>query len=294
MMQKKAPAHWPKATRPDVWFVYRTNPSISFWDTATVTETIASFPFTVCFAYTHDETNHMADILLPEATDLESLQLIRVDGTKYVEQFWDYQGFALRQPAVEPPGETRDMTWIATQLAEKTGVLDTYNEAINKGAHGVPLRGEGYDFSIDAHNVPSVEDIWDATCRAASAELTDGKATDGLDYYRERGFRVAPFERLDWYLLPELEDQGLRFELPYQERLYRVGRQLANRLHQRGISWWDSQLEEYEPLPRWKDYPVSGTRRSKTTSAPTWPTIRSGWSLRARCNTRGAPTSTCR
>jgi len=255
MMQKKAPAHWPKATRPDVWFVYRTNPSISFWDTASITETIASFPFTVCFAYTQDETNYMADILLPEATDLESLQLIRVGGTKCFEQFWDYQGFALRQPAVEPAGETRDMTWIATHLAEKTGILDAYNEAINRGAHGVPLRGEGYDFSIDAHNVPTVEDIWDATCRAASAELTDGKATDGLDYYRERGFRVAPYQRLDWYLLPELEDQGLRFELPYQERLYRVGRQLASRLHERGISWWDSQLEEYEPLPRWKDYP---------------------------------------
>jgi len=255
MMQQRGPEEWPTPTRPDIWFVYRTNPAISFWDTTSVISTISAFPFTVCFAYTRDETNHMADILLPEATDLESLQLMRIGGTKYVEQFWDYQGFALRQPAVEPAGETRDMSWIATQLAEKTGILAAYNEAINRGAHCVPLRGEGYDFSLDAHNVPSVEDIWDATCRAASAELTDGKATDGLDYYRQRGFRVAPYERLNWYLLPEIEDQGLRFELPYQERLYRVGRQLANRLHERGITWWDRQLEEYEPLPGWKDYP---------------------------------------
>ena len=41
-----------------------------------------------------------ADILLPDATDLESLQLIRIGGTKFIEQFWDHEGFALRQPAV--------------------------------------------------------------------------------------------------------------------------------------------------------------------------------------------------
>ena len=46
----------------------------------------------------------MADILLPDATDLESLQLIRIGGTKYIEQFWDHQGFALRQPAVAAAG----------------------------------------------------------------------------------------------------------------------------------------------------------------------------------------------
>ena len=56
-----------------MWFVYRTNPAISFWDTRQVMETMSQFPFTVCFAYTRDETNHMADILLPDRTDLEGL-----------------------------------------------------------------------------------------------------------------------------------------------------------------------------------------------------------------------------
>ncbi len=255
MMQRSGPENWPEPTHPDVWFVYRTNPVISFWDTESIGDTISRFPFTVCFAYTRDETNHLADILLPERTDLESLQLIRIGGTKYIEQFWDYQGFALRQPAVEAAGETRDMTWIATELANRTGLLEGYNAAINKGAAGVPLKGEGYDLSLDISRPHSVETIWDTICRAASAELTGGRETDGLDYYRRHGHRMVPFPRLDWYLYPEIEDQGLRFELPYQERLHRIGRQLANRLHERGISWWDSQLEEYDPLPRWKDYP---------------------------------------
>ena len=45
----------------------------------------------------------------------------------------------------------------------------------------------------------------------------------------------------------------MRFELPYQERLFRIGKELGRRLHEQGISWWDRQLEEYAPLPHWRD-----------------------------------------
>jgi phenylacetyl-CoA:acceptor oxidoreductase len=255
MQQQQAPENWPKPTPPDLWIVYRTNPAISLWDTKQITEVMAKFPFTVCFAYTFDETNHMADLLLPDCTDLESLQLIRVGGTKFIEQFWETRGYALRQPVVEAQGEARDMTWIATELAHRTGVLKQYNEAINRGAASVPLKRDGYDFSLDSEKKHSVEEIWDAVCRAASADVTDGNQCLGLDYFKENGWLVSPFPRLKWYLYATLEDQGLRFELPYQERLMRVGRQLGRRLHEQGISWWDEQLEEYEPLPVWRDYP---------------------------------------
>jgi len=250
------PEHWPPPALPAVWFVYRMNPAISFWDTESVTNTIAHFPFTVAFAFTQDETNWMADVLLPECTDLESTQLIRIGGTKFEEQFWEEQGFALRQEAVAPAGETRDFTWIAGELAKRTGLLESYNAAINRGSTGVKLTGEGYDHSLDLDREHGVEEIWDAVCRAASAELTEGRDHDGLDWYREHGYRTVPFPRLHWYLYPRLVDQGLRFEIPYQERLLRVGRQLANRLHEKGIDWWDKQLAEYEGLPHWKDYPA--------------------------------------
>jgi phenylacetyl-CoA:acceptor oxidoreductase len=256
MMQAEDFDKLPHATPPDVWFVYRTNPAISFWDTKAVGEAMAKFPFTVCFAFTRDETNHVADVLLPDCTDLEGLQLLRIGGTKYVEQFWDYQGFALRDPAVSPQGETRDFTWIATELAKRTGLLAEYNSAINKGAAGVKLSGPNYDFSLDPAKQHDVERIWDATCRAASAELTDGVESHGLDWFRQHGFRVKPFSRLQWYLYPRLVETGLRFEQPYQERLYRIGQELKRRLHEQDIHWWDRQLEEYEPLPHWRDLSV--------------------------------------
>ena len=252
-LQGRAAESWPRPKPPDLWFVYRCNPAISFSETDRLAETMASFPFTVSFAYTLDETNHYADLLLPEAMDMESTQLVRVGGTHYQENFWNHQGWALRQPVVAPCGETRDFTELATQLAQRTGLLADYNRMLNAGAAGLPLKSASHDFSLDESRAHSVDEIWDAVCRAASAEVTDGAARDGLAWFKEHGLRVRPFPRINWYLFPKMLDLGLRFELPYQERILRAGRQLSNRLHEQGIRWWDRQVAEYAALPDWKD-----------------------------------------
>ena len=243
------PPGLPRVTLPEVWFVYRTNPAISFWDTDKLEERMARFPFVVGFAFTRDETNHFADVLLPDATDLESLQLIRIGGSKYIEQFWEHEGFALRQPAIRPRGEARDFTEIATALAQRTGLIDKYNAAINKGALGVPLK----EFSLEPSKAYACEEIWDAACKAASRE-TLGEA-HGLDWWKVHGLATRPFARTAWYLFPTLAAQGLRFEMPYQERLARIGAELGRRLHENGMRWWDKQLAEYQALPVWKDFP---------------------------------------
>ena len=236
---------------------------------------MARFPFVVAFAYTRDETNHYADILLPDATDLESLQLIRIGGTKYVEQFWDHQGYALRQPAVAARGQARDFTEIATELARRTGLTEKYNAAINKGAAGVPLKGAHGDYSLDTKTSHDREAIWDAVCRAASAEVSDGAEAHGLAWWKQHGLATKPFPRCDCYLLPTLVERGLRFEMPYQERLMRVGVELGRRLHEHGMHWWDKQLEEYQALPAWKDFPamweaIIGQTGGQTRDYPFW------------------------
>lgn len=256
MFLDETPKGLPRVTAPDVWFLYRTNPAISFWDTDALGEKMARFPFVVAFAYTRDETNHFADVLLPDATDLESLQLIRIGTTKYVEQFWDHEGFALRQPVVAPQGQARDFTDVATELAHRTGLTSRYNASINKGAAGVPLRGEHTDHSLALERSHSREEIWDAVCRAASAELSGGATTHGLDWWKEHGLATNPYPRYRWYLLPTMIERGLRFELPYQEQLLRVGTELGRRLHENDMHWWDLQLAEYQGLPKWKNFPA--------------------------------------
>jgi len=70
------------------------------------------------------------------------------------------------------------------------------------------------------------------------------------------GARLAtkPFPQTRWYLFPTLVRKGLRFELPYQERLWRIGTELGRRLHEHDMHWWDKQLTEYQALPVWKDF----------------------------------------
>ncbi|MBF0356118.1 MAG: molybdopterin-dependent oxidoreductase [Alphaproteobacteria bacterium] len=254
MFEEEAPENWPRTDLPDLWFVYRCNAAISFWDTRHLSQTMAKMPYVVAFAYTIDETNWMADILLPEATDLEGLQLIRFGGSKFVEQYWRHQGYILRQPVVAPQNEARDFTWISTELAKRTGLMAEYNTSINRGLLGAPLKGEGFDYTISGQEEHSVEDIWDRVCKAASAGLT-GEA-QGLDWFKQNGFLAAPFHEVDWYLFPTIEKLGLRFELPYQERLMRIGKQLERRLHENNIHWWEEQLEEYQALPIWHDHPA--------------------------------------
>ncbi len=257
LFQKKLPDRWPAQSKPAMWINYRTNPAISSWNAPEVAERIAEFPFTVSFAYTRDETNHMADILLPEATDLESLQLIQVGTTKFTEQFWKHQGWAVRQPVADPVVDSRDITEIATELARRVGILEGYNAAINRGAAGARLADDraGYDYALDEAHPHAVEDIWDAVARAASHGLSEGEEVHGIDWFRENGFMLRPFPQLDWYLYPTLKEKRLRFEMPYQERLMRHGAELAERLHEIGVNWWDRQLEEYEPLPGYKPFP---------------------------------------
>jgi phenylacetyl-CoA:acceptor oxidoreductase len=253
---ERPPSGWPAPTRPDVWIVYRTNPAISSWETARIERELETFPFVAAFAYTQDETNWYADLLLPEATDLESLQLYRIGGTKYIEQYWAHTGWALRQPVVAPPCDTRDLTDVATELAARVGILDRYLEALNRGAGTtVPLSDADFDFSLPAGARPAAAEIWDRVCRAATWTLTDGEDVRGLDWFRRHGVAVVPFPTRQYYLHTAMVARGLRYELPYQERLQRVGAELAARLHERGIRWWDAQLDEYRALPGWRDFP---------------------------------------
>lgn len=255
LFQKEQPKAWPKQTLPDMWICYRTNPAISSWQAPEVARRIAEFPFTVAFAYTLDETNFMADVLLPDATDLESLQLSRIGGTGSGEQFWKHRGWAIRQPAVENVTDSMDMSDIGAELAVRCGLLDQFNAAVNRGSAGMRLKTDDFDYSLDINRKHSCEEIYDAVAKAASHELSGGEEIHDIQWFKQHGFMLRPISQKEWYLYPHLKKMGLRFELPYQERIRRHGRQLANRLHETGIDWWEKQLAEYEALPAYKPFP---------------------------------------
>ena len=255
LFQKEAPKNWPRTTPPDMWICCRTNPAVSSWNAPEVANRLAEFPFIVAFAYTMDETNHFADVLLPESTDLESTQLIRIGGTKFSQNYWHHEGWAIRQKAIEPLHDTMDISDIVARFAVEAGLVTEYVAAINSGAGGTRLAREGkYDFSLPTDQVPTSEQVWDEVCKAASWDLSEGREVHDLAWFQEHGFMLKDFSEIDWYLHPAMKSQGLRYEFPYQERLTRHGRELSHRLGEIGIDWWEEQLAEYEFLPSYRPY----------------------------------------
>lgn len=244
------PENWPQAAPPDIWFTYKTNPVVAQSDKALVIEGIKAIPFFVAFAYTVDETSQFADLILPESTGLESYQLCAMGGRKFMENFWDHIGYHLRQPVVSPPFNTRDISDIFTELADRLGMLEAYNTAINMGWLRDPKTREPGPFVLDPTGKYSVEEIVDHHC------LTVTNGEHGLEWFKENGAFLVPWSRLNWYLHDDMVEMGLRYELPYQEHIKKIGEELAERLHEKGITWWDHQAEEFQALPEWHDFPA--------------------------------------
>ncbi len=241
------PPEWPHPSIPDIWVTYIGNPLVSQWDRDTMVKVIRRIPFYVAFAYTMNETNQYADVLLPDNINLESMQLCPV-GDKKSARGWYSSGYHLRQPTVKPPFNTRDITDIFGLLAEKLGILREYNEAINNGASGrIKLVGED---RLQPDTRYSAEEIY----RRLSTSAAEGQIA--WSELKEKGFFLKPRSQLGNYLYPQMKKLGVRFELPYGERLKRIGEQLKERLHEKGIYWWDKQCNEYEPMPRWQDVPA--------------------------------------
>jgi phenylacetyl-CoA:acceptor oxidoreductase len=250
----KPPKNWPTPSPPDVWIIYRANPLRTQWDPELVERVVNRFPFIVDFTYVIDETAWYADLVLPDHTDLEGLQLTPVF-SKHWYSLWDGYGYILKQPVVEPVYNSMDMTDIIVQLMDRLGLLKEFNSRINRGSGtGIPLSGENYDFRLEEDKKYSSEEIWDRVCKAATAMLSGGKETYGLDWFKKNSLYLKPYSRLEKYLYYVFKKKGIRFEIPYQERIKRIGEELGRRLRERGIDWWDKQLEEYKALPLAKDF----------------------------------------
>ena len=244
-----------RTTFPEIILLYRANPGISMYFTKLIENRMSQLPFFVCIGYTHDETNHFADMILPDHTDLEGLQLFRIGPSVHSEAFWSGYGFALRQPAVEPVVNSIDLTDFSTRLAAKVGILEGYNDAINAGLlGGVRLRGKGFNYELEPDTEYSKEEINDRLCKASTMALSGGRDEHGLEWFREHGHYAVDYPLIRHFLHPVISRWGLRYELPYQEGIRRIGEELGNRLHEQDIHWWDEQLHEYQALPKCEDF----------------------------------------
>jgi phenylacetyl-CoA:acceptor oxidoreductase len=235
---------WPVSV-PDVYICYHSNPIVTQYDSNLIRKGLEKLPFTAVFAFTMNETNWYADLLLPDSPDFESLQLSTWTPGAYKGHTHEYGGYFIRQPAVKPLFNTRDLTDIYTELADRLGMLPVYNSRINL------MNGLTGPHELSPAEKYPVEEIVDKLCKSK----TGGE--HGLEYFKEHGGILWPTSELDNYLHVKMVEKGMRYELPYQGRIKVAGEELKRRLQEVGIEWWKHQAETYtQALPKWEDFPA--------------------------------------
>ena len=98
------------------WFVYRQNPVASLPERRKTLQAFSKLDFIVTVDSLMNDTAYFSDVVLPEANYLERYDPLAVVGNAVY----------IRQPAVEPLGESKSALWIFEALGTRLGLQDYF------------------------------------------------------------------------------------------------------------------------------------------------------------------------
>ncbi len=230
----RPPKNFPMPPPPEAFIRCRTNPLLSIAEPTHIAAVLTRIPFILSISYVHDETTELADIVLPDHTEMERYELIPTMRAPGVAR--RYKQIALRQPVVEPLQNTRDISDILTGLAERMGMLPDYDRAINQ------LMGLVEPFKLEEGRRYDWIEIVDRQCKSLSGGARD------LEWFKEHSAIVTPLKMEDIYgVHSEMKRRNLRYPIPYIEPVKKKGEELREKLAEVGVDWWDTSA--YTALP---------------------------------------------
>ncbi len=101
---------------PHGWFISRQNPVMSIPDRGKTLQAFGKMDFIVTVDIILNDTAWFSDVVLPEASYLERYDPLLPVGDKVF----------IRQPVIEPQGESKSALWIYKQLSERLGLGDYF------------------------------------------------------------------------------------------------------------------------------------------------------------------------
>ncbi len=228
------PPGLPLPPAPEGYLRFRNNCVISVGEPSLVVEALKKIPFIVSIAYTYDEVTQLADIVLPDLTELERFDVITPDYKLYSGR--RIRGILLKQPSVAPPSTNRDISNILTELADRMGFLEKYNQMINV-RFGL-IEPNKLDLK---KKYPWIE-IVDRWLRSLTKNEHD------LEWFKKHGAIIPPLTAPDEYSVHlKMTKEKLRYPLPYMDVVKTVGENLEANLAKVGVNWWPTR--EYVALP---------------------------------------------
>ncbi len=218
--------------RPEAMLIYHSNPWWNMPETDKIEEIFRRMKFVVAIEIQETESTQWADVFLPDLTFLESTLLNCLEPPAVT-------GHSLRQPVVEPLGDTRDAYEILTELSERLGFRDSWNDLLNMvcGFTANPK------YLLDPDKRYRVEEFWDVYARSVYGEER------GLEWFKEHGHAVRYRTPAETYM----PYSNLRIPF-YFEFIKRTGDEMRQKLSDVGLKDWP--LDNYQPLPFWKNSQV--------------------------------------
>lgn len=218
--------------RPEAMLIYHSNPWWNMPETNKIEEIFQQMKFVVAIEIQETESTQWADVFLPDQTFLESTLLNCLEPPAVT-------GHSLRQPVVKPLGDTRDPYDILTELSERLGFRDDWNDLLNVVC-GFTAKPQ---YLLEPEKRHSVDEFWDRYARSIYGE------EKGLEWFKEHGHAVR-------YRTPEetyLPYGSLRIPF-YFEFIKRTGDEMRQKFAEVGLQDWP--LDNYKPLPFWKNSQV--------------------------------------
>jgi thiosulfate reductase/polysulfide reductase chain A len=118
------------------WFISRQNPVLALPDRARTLEAFSKMDCIIDVDVIMNDTAWFSDIILPEAPYLERYDPLHVvDGKAFI-----------RQPVIEPLGESKSALWIYKQLGERLGLGDFFQYEDEEDYIRQQLEPLGLDF----------------------------------------------------------------------------------------------------------------------------------------------------
>jgi anaerobic selenocysteine-containing dehydrogenase len=159
--------------KPEMLIQHRTNLMMNSHNADAMAATLKKFSFQLSFGTLIDETAEFADIVLPDAHDLERWDLFPAnDPYAFItpgpgDWFW-----LMRQCVIDPPEGVRPWTDVFMELAERIGMLEEFYE------HGNEVWNIDPEFHVDPKGHHSVADIAE---RQAKTVIGPDYSHDQLD-----------------------------------------------------------------------------------------------------------------
>jgi anaerobic selenocysteine-containing dehydrogenase len=217
---------------PEAMLIYHSNPVWNLPETDKIEEIMGRMKFIVAIDIHPTESTQWADIFLPDSTYLESTLLNCLEPPAVT-------GHALRQPVVEPLGEARDAYEILTELAERIGFRDDWNDLLNLVC-GFTAKPQ---YLLDPARRYSTDELWDRVAKSIYGEER------GLEWFKEHGHAVRYRTAEETYM----PYGNLRIPF-YFEFIQKTGDELRQKMAAAGITDW--RFDNYRPLPWWKNSQV--------------------------------------